>query len=87
DTISLVLAHELGARNVRVNSLNPGMVETEGVHALGVLGGDFEKDLVAKTPLHRVGRPEDIAKVAVFLASDDSAWITGERVAVSGGLR
>ena len=87
DTISLVLAHELGPRNVRVNSLNPGLIETEGVHTLGVIGGDIEKDLVAKTPLRRVGQPEDIAKVAVFLASDDSRWVTGERVAASGGLR
>jgi 3-oxoacyl-[acyl-carrier protein] reductase len=87
DTISLVLAHELGARNVRVNSLNPGMIETEGVHTLGVIGGDFEKAIVAKTPLQRVGQPDDIAKVAVFLASDDAGWITGERVTASGGLR
>jgi 3-oxoacyl-[acyl-carrier protein] reductase len=82
-----VLAHELGARNVRVNSLNPGLIETEGAHTLGVLGSDFEKEAVAKTPLRRVGQPEDIAKVAVFLASDDSRWVTGERVAASGGLR
>lgn len=87
DTISLVLAHELGPRNIRVNSLNPGLIETEGVHTLGVIGGDFEKDIVAKTPLRRIGQPDDIAKVAVFLASDDSRWMTGERVAASGGLR
>jgi 3-oxoacyl-[acyl-carrier protein] reductase len=87
DTISLVLAHELGARNVRVNSLNPGLVETEGVHTLGAIGSDFEKDVVAKTPLQRRGQPDDIAKAAVFLASDDSGWITGERITASGGLR
>ena len=87
DTITLVLAHELGARNIRVNSLNPGLIETEGVHTLGAIGTDFEKDVVARTPLGRIGQPDDIAKVAVFLASDDAGWITGERVAASGGLR
>jgi 3-oxoacyl-[acyl-carrier protein] reductase len=87
DTITSVLAHELGARNVRVNSLNPGLVETEGVHTLGAIGSDFEKQTVADTPLRRVGQPDDIAKVAVFLASDDSAWITGERITASGGFR
>jgi 3-oxoacyl-[acyl-carrier protein] reductase len=87
DTLSLVLAHELGPRNIRVNSLNPGLVETEGVQTLGVIGGDFVKQIVAQTPLRRYGQPNDIGKVAVFLASDDSAWVTGERLAVSGGLR
>jgi 3-oxoacyl-[acyl-carrier protein] reductase len=87
DTISLVLAHELGTRKVRVNSLNPGLVETEGVHTLGVIGSDFEKKIVSDTPLQRAGQPNDIAKVAVFLASDDSGWVTGERIAASGGLR
>jgi 3-oxoacyl-[acyl-carrier protein] reductase len=87
DTITSVLAHELGARNVRVNSLNPGLVETEGVHTLGAIGSDFEKQTVADTPLRRVGQPDDIAKVAVFLAPDDSAWITGERITASGGFR
>ena len=84
DTISLVLAHE---RNIRVNSLNPGGVETEGTHSIGVIGSEFEKDLVRRTPLARMGQPDDIAKVAVFLASDDSAWVTGERLTASGGLR
>lgn len=87
DTISLVLAHELGPRNIRVNSLNPGLVETEGVHTIGVIGSDFEKQIVAATPLRRAGQPDDIAKVAVFLASDDSRWVTGERLAASGGFR
>lgn len=87
DNITRVLALELGARNVRVTSLNPGLVETEGTHNVGVIGGDLEKHAVANTPLRRVGQPEDIGKVAVFLASDDSRWITGERIAVSGGYR
>ena len=87
DTISLVLAHELGPRNIRVNSLNPGGVETEGTHRIGVIGSEFEKQIVQRTPLARMGQPDDIAKVAVFLASDDSAWVTGERITASGGLR
>jgi 3-oxoacyl-[acyl-carrier protein] reductase len=87
DTISLVLAHELGPRNIRVNSLNPGLVETEGVHTLGVIGSDFANQAIAATPLRRVGQPDDIARVAVFLASDDSRWVTGERLAASGGFR
>lgn len=87
DTITRVMAIELGARNVRVNTLNPGIVETEGTHTLGAIGSDFEKEVVANTPLHRTGQPEDIAKVAVFLASDDSAWITGERLTAAGGYR
>jgi NAD(P)-dependent dehydrogenase (short-subunit alcohol dehydrogenase family) len=87
DTVTRVLAAELGPRNIRVNSIAPGSVETEGLHATGVIGTDFEKKLTADTPLGRLGQPEDIAKVAVFLASDESRWITGERVVVSGGLR
>lgn len=87
DTISLVLAHELGPRNIRVNSLNPGGVETEGTHRIGVIGSEFEKQIVQRTPLARMGQPDDIAKVAVFLASDDAAWITGERITASGGFR
>ena len=82
-----MLAHELGPRNIRVNSLNPGGVETEGTHSIGVIGSEFEKDLVRRTPLARMGQPDDIAKVAVFLASDNSAWVTGERLTASGGLR
>lgn len=85
DTITRVLAAELGPRNIRVNSLNPGGVETEGTHRIGVIGSDFEKDMVRRTSLGRLGQPDDIAKVAVFLASDDAAWITGERITVSGG--
>jgi 3-oxoacyl-[acyl-carrier protein] reductase len=87
DAITGVLANELGARKIRVNAVNPGIVETEGTHTAGMVGSDFEKGIVAQTPLGRAGQPQDIAKVAVFLASDDSAWVTGERFVVSGGLR
>jgi 3-oxoacyl-[acyl-carrier protein] reductase len=87
DAITGVLANELGARKIRVNSINPGIVETEGTHTAGFIGSDFEKGAVSQTPLGRTGQPHDIAKVAVFLASDDSSWVTGERFAVSGGLR
>jgi len=87
DAITGVLANELGPRKIRVNSLNPGMVETEGVHAAGFIGTDFEKGLVAKTPLGRIGQVDDIASVAVFLASDDSKWLTGESIVASGGVR
>ncbi|MBS1851684.1 MAG: glucose 1-dehydrogenase [Acidobacteria bacterium] len=87
DAITGVLAKELGPRKIRVNSINPGLVETEGVHTQGFLGTDFEKEAVADTPLGRIGQPDDIGRVAVFLASDDSAWLTGERITASGGLR
>jgi 3-oxoacyl-[acyl-carrier protein] reductase len=86
DTVTRVLAAELGSRKIRVNAIAPGGVETEGTHAAGVIGSDFEKTMVAKTALGRLGQPNDIAKVAVFLASDDAAWLTGERIAASGGL-
>ena len=84
--ITRVLAKELGPKNVRVNSINPGGVETEGFHALGFAGSDFEKQMIAQTPLGRLGQPRDIAPAAVFLASSDGAWITGELLGVSGGL-
>ena len=87
DTITLVLASELGPRKIRVNAINPGMVESEGTHTAGFIGGDFQKDVEAKTPLGRIGQPEDVAKVAVFLASDESSWLTGERISASGGNR
>ena len=87
DTITHVLAKELGPKKIRVNSINPGEVETEGTHALGVIGSDFEKQMIAQTPLGRVGQPEDIASVAVFLASPDSGWMTGEVLLASGGMR
>ncbi len=87
DAITQVLAAELGPRNIRVNSLNPGGVETEGTHTAGIIGSDFEKDMVRRTSLGRLGQPDDIAKVAVFLASDNSKWVTGERLTASGGYR
>ena len=87
DAITGVLARELGPRKIRVNALNPGMVVTEGVTSAGFLGSDMEKFAVAQTPLGRVGQVGDIAPVAVFLASDDSAWLTGEQLLVGGGLR
>jgi 3-oxoacyl-[acyl-carrier protein] reductase len=87
DAITGVLARELGARKIRVNAVNPGMVETEGVHAAGFIGTDFEKDAVAQTPLGRIGQVDDIATVATFLASNDAKWITGELVRAGGGLR
>ena len=87
DAITGVLAKELGARKIRVNSINPGMVETEGVHAAGFIGSDFEKGAIAQTPLGRIGQVDDIATVATFLASDDAKWLTGELVHAGGGLR
>jgi 3-oxoacyl-[acyl-carrier protein] reductase len=85
DTITRGLAKELGARKIRVNAVAPGAVETEGVHQLGIIGSDFEKRMVAETPLGRLGQPDDIARVAVFLASDSSSWLTGESITASGG--
>ena len=87
DSITRVLAKELGSRKIRVNSINPGMVETEGVHTAGFIGSDFQKQFEAQTPLGRIGQPDDIASIAVFLASSDSAWLTGELLVASGGLR
>ena len=87
DTITRALASELGPRRIRVNAIAPGGVETEGTHRVGMIGSDFETQLVAGTPLGRIGQPDDIAKVAVFLASDDAAWVSGERIAVAGGWR
>ncbi|HEX7945692.1 MAG TPA: glucose 1-dehydrogenase [Phenylobacterium sp.] len=87
DAITGVLAAELGPRKIRVNAINPGMVETEGTVSQGFIGSDFEKVLVARTPLGRVGQPRDIADAAVFLASDDARWLTGERLLATGGLR
>jgi 3-oxoacyl-[acyl-carrier protein] reductase len=85
DTVTKSLSKELGPRGIRVNSLNPGAVETEGVHTAGFIGSDFQKRIEAETPLRRIGQPNDIGKVAAFLASDDSGWITGETLLVSGG--
>lgn len=87
DAMTRILAKEFGTKKIRVNSINPGLIETEGSHSSGVMNGDAEKWHVSETPLGRVGKPEDIAKVAVFLASEDSYWITGETIAVSGGQR
>lgn len=87
DAITGVLANELGPRKIRVNAINPGLVVTEGTHTAGFVGSDFERSLVEITPLGRAGQPDDIAKVAVFLASDDAGWVTGERLAASGGAR
>lgn len=85
DTITKSLAKELGPRNIRVNAVNPGFVVTEGTHAAGIVGSDFEKGAIASTPLGRAGQPEDIAPPVAFLASDDARWITGETIFVSGG--
>ncbi|HEY6894899.1 MAG TPA: glucose 1-dehydrogenase [Rhodanobacteraceae bacterium] len=87
DAITGVLAKELGARKIRVNTIAPGIVETEGTHAAGFIGSDFETDTVSRTPLGRTGQPNDIASIASFLASNDSSWMTGERLIASGGLR
>jgi 3-oxoacyl-[acyl-carrier protein] reductase len=87
DAVTHVLAKELGPKKIRVNSINPGMVETEGTHAIGVIGSDFQKQFEAQTPLGRIAQPEDIASIAVFLASADSGWLTGETLLASGGLR
>src|SRR5919204_5464265 len=87
DGITSVLPRELGPRKIRVNSINPGMVETEGTHAGGFIGSDFEKMVVAQASLGRIGQVDDIASVAVFLASPDSGYLTGEQILVSGGLR
>jgi 3-oxoacyl-[acyl-carrier protein] reductase len=87
DAVTRSLANELGPKKIRVNSINPGMVLTEGVHSAGIAGSDFQKDVESKTPLGRVGQPEDIAPAAVFFASDDSAWLTGETLVIAGGMR
>ena len=87
DAITGVLARELGPRQIRVNSINPGIVETEGTVTAGFIGSDFEKAAIANSSLGRTGQPNDIADVAVFLASNDSRWLTGEQLRASGGLR
>jgi 3-oxoacyl-[acyl-carrier protein] reductase len=87
DAITGVLAKELGARKIRVNTISPGIVETEGTVTAGFIGSEFEKALIPQTPLGRTGRPDDIADIAVFLASEDSRWITGDQIIASGGMR
>jgi 3-oxoacyl-[acyl-carrier protein] reductase len=86
DAITGVLAKELGPKKIRVNALNPGMVDTEGAVSAGFIGSEMEKGVVAQTPLGRVGLPDDIATVATFLASDDAKWVTGELLRVGGGI-
>lgn len=87
DAITISLSKELGVKNIRINSILPGATDTEGARSAGVTtGSEYEKMFVANTPLGRRGQPEDIAKAAVFLASDDAAWITGEQISVSGGM-
>jgi 3-oxoacyl-[acyl-carrier protein] reductase len=87
DAVTQSLAKELGPKKIRVNSINPGMVETEGLHSAGISDGDFRKQVEAQTPLGRIGQPQDIAPAAVFFASDDSRWITGETLLIAGGMR
>jgi len=87
DVITSVLAKELGPKKVRVNAINPGMVETEGTISAGFIGSDFEKALIAQAPLGRTGKTDDIADIAVFLASNDSRWMTGEQLLATGGIR
>jgi 3-oxoacyl-[acyl-carrier protein] reductase len=87
NAVTRSLAQELGSRQIRVNAINPGMVETEGVHAAGIAESDFRKQVESQTPLGRIGQPQDIAPAAVFLASSDSSWITGETFYIAGGLR
>ena len=87
DAITGVLSRELGPKKIRVNTISPGVVETEGTHSGGFIGSEFEKFALTQTPLGRIGQPSDIASIAVFLASEDSAWLTGERLLASGGFR
>jgi 3-oxoacyl-[acyl-carrier protein] reductase len=87
DAITVSLSKELGPRKIRVNSLNPGMVDTEGFRSAGLAESDFRKTIESQTPLGRIGQPDDIAPIAVFLASADSGWLTGETFLASGGLR
>lgn len=85
DNITIALSKELGPRKIRVNALDPGMVETEGFHTAGLAQSDFRKTIEAQTPLGRIAQPEDIARAAVFFASDDAGWVTGQSVIVAGG--
>jgi len=87
DALTGVLARELAPRKIRVNSLNPGMVQTEGSISAGIIGSDFEKNVLSQTPLGRTGKPDDIADIAGFLASNDSRWLTGEQLLAGGGMR
>ena len=87
DAITGVLSLELGAKGIRVNALNPGLVETEGTHTAGFIGSDFDREHAKQVPLGRIGQPQDIADVAVFLASDDAGWLTGQLINAAGGVR
>jgi len=87
DSVSAALAQELGPKKIRVNSVNPGMIVTEGVHAAGFIGSDFEKEAVQRTPLGRIGQPQDIASIIAFLASDESTWVNGQVIHAAGGYR
>ncbi|NYF87978.1 glucose 1-dehydrogenase [Tunturiibacter empetritectus] len=86
DALTGVLSKELGGKGIRVNALNPGLIETEGTHSAGFIGSDFDKEHVASVPLGRIGQPDDIADIAVFLASDQAGWLTGELITAGGGL-
>jgi 3-oxoacyl-[acyl-carrier protein] reductase len=86
DSITVSLSKELGAKKIRVNALNPGLIETEGVHAAGFIGSDFDKTTAAETPLGRIGQPGDVATAAAFLASTDSGWLSGQTIYASGGF-
>ena len=87
DAITIVLSRELGPKKIRVNTLSPGIVETEGTHSGGFIGSEFEKFALTQTPLGRIGQPDDIARVAVFYASDDAGWVTGQTLVLAGGQR
>jgi len=87
DAITGVLSRELGPRGIRVNAVNPGLIETDGTHAAGVMGSDFHAWNVAQTPLGRIGQVADIASIVAFLASEDAGWVTGECIVASGGMR
>src|SRR5215471_13883815 len=87
DAVTIALSKELGPKKIRVNSLNPGMVETEGLHATGIAASDFRKQVEAQTPLGRIGQPDDIARAAVFFASDEAGWVTGQTLVLAGGAR
>src|SRR5437763_13010507 len=87
DAVTVALSKELGPKKIRVNSLNPGMVETEGLHSAGIAESDFRKMIETQTPLGRIAQPEDVARVAVFFASDDAGWVTGQTLILAGGQR
>jgi 3-oxoacyl-[acyl-carrier protein] reductase len=87
NSLTIALSKELGPKQIRVNALNPGMVETEGTHSAGFIGSDFHQQTIKETPLGRIGQPDDIASIAAFLASDDSVWVSGQTIQASGGAR